>query len=66
LLLTAVLLHVDVDRKAIAPAADMSCSNRSISPARGAHSSKPTARRGCGAKWDRQTDRQTDGHRIVA
>ena len=56
---------VDVDRKAAAPAADAPCSNQSISPVRWAHSSKPAAPRGCGAIWDGQTDRQTDGHRIV-
>jgi len=50
---------VDVDRKATAPAADAPCSNRSISPAIGGHSSKPAAYRGCGTKWDRQTDRGT-------
>jgi len=48
---------VDVDRKAAAPAADAPCSNQSISPVRGAHSSKPAARRGCGAIWDGQRDR---------
>jgi len=35
---------VDMDRKAAAPV-------------RGAHSSKPAARCGCGAIWDGQTDR---------
>ena len=43
---------VDMDRKAAAPAADVPCSNRPISPALGAHSSKRTMG---------QTDRQTDG-----
>jgi len=51
----------DIDRKAAAPAADAPCSNRSISPVCGAHSSKPAARRGCGAR----RGGQTDGHRIV-
>ena len=50
---------VDMERKATAPAADVPCSNRSISPAIGGHSSKPAACRGCGTKWDRQTDRGT-------
>jgi len=37
------------------------CSNRWIFPPRRAHSSKPAA---AGLlPWDRQTDRQTDGHR---
>jgi len=31
-----------------------------ISPSRRAHSSKPTARRGCDARRERQTDGQTD------
>ena len=34
---------------------------RSTSPARRAHSSKPT----CGARWDIQTNERTGGHRIV-
>jgi len=51
---------VDMDRKAAAPAADTPCSSRSISSACGTHSSKPAARRGCGARWDRETDRRTD------
>jgi len=41
---------------------------RSTSPAsRHAHTNKPnTARLGCGARWDRQTNRRvTDGHRVV-
>jgi len=38
------LLLIAVDRKADAPAADAPCSNRSISPACEAHSSKPAAR----------------------
>jgi len=37
-------------------AAGAPCSNRSILPACRAHSSKPAACRGCGAKWDRGTD----------
>jgi len=41
---------VDMDRKAAAPAADTPCSNRSMSAARWAHSSKPAARRGCGTR----------------
>ena len=52
---------VDMDRKTTAPVADAPCSNRSTSPARGNHSSKPAAHRSCGARRDRQTDR----HRIV-
>ena len=49
LLLTGVFLRArraaaDMDREAAASAADAPCSNRSISPARGAHSSKPAAR----------------------
>ena len=47
---------VDIDQKAAVPAADALCSNRSISPASRAHSSKPTAHHGCSARWDRQTD----------
>jgi len=57
-LLTLVADHraaVDMDRKVAAPAADAMCSNRSISPACRAHSSKPTTC--CGTRWDRQTDR---------
>jgi len=38
---------VDKDRKARAAI------DRSISPARRAHSSKPAASRCCGARWDR-------------
>jgi len=41
---------VDMDRKAAAPAAEAPCSNRSISAARWAHSSKPAARHGCGTR----------------
>jgi len=54
---------VDVDRKAAAPAEDALCSNRSISPACRAHSSKPAARCTRLGHTDRQTktDRQTDG-----
>ena len=62
LLLTYLLTAVDIDRKAAAPAADAPCSNRSIWPARGAHSSKPVAR-SCSERMgqtDRQTDRPTD------
>jgi len=54
---------VDMDRKAAAPAADAPCSNRSISPARRAHSSKPAAR--CCSGQMGQTDGRTDGHRTV-
>jgi len=53
---------VFMDRKAAAPAADAPCSSRSISPARGAHSSKPAALRGRGARWDRQTDEMSIAH----
>ena len=35
------------------------CSNRSISPGRRAHSSKPDAA-ACGGKWDERTNRETD------
>ena len=45
---------VDMNQKAAAPAAYMTCSNRSTSPARRAHSSKPATCR-C-TRWDRQTD----------
>jgi len=45
---------VDMDQKAAVPAADALCSNRSISPASRAHSSKPTAHHGYSARWDRQ------------
>jgi len=43
------------------------CSNRSISPTRRAHSSKPAARCCSGrmGQRDGQTDRQTDRHRTV-
>ena len=54
---------VDIDRKAAAPAADAPCSNRSISPARRAHSSKPAAR--CCSRRMGETDGQTDGHGIA-
>ena len=53
---------VFMDRKAAAPAADAPCSSRSISPARGAYSSKPAALRGRGARWDRQTDEMSIAH----
>ena len=49
---------VDMDRKAVAPAADAPCSNRSISPARGAHSSKPAAHC-CSGRQMKQTDGRT-------
>jgi len=42
-------------REAATPAADALCSNQSISPARGAHSSKPAACRKYGARCSRQT-----------
>ena len=53
---------VDVGRKVpvAAPAADAPCSNRSTSPARGTHSSKPAAA-ACSGRMMGQTDRQTDG-----
>ena len=41
---------VDMDLKATSPAADALCSNRSILPAYRAHSSKPAAHHGCGAR----------------
>jgi len=52
------LAAVDVAREAAAPAADAPCSNRSMSPARGAHSSKPAAAAAQNAT-DRRTDRRT-------
>ena len=45
-----------LDRKTAELAAEAPRSNRSISPARWAHSSKPATR----CRWDRHTDRQTD------
>ena len=56
---------INTDRNAAAFAADTPCSNRSIglSRARGAHNSKPAARRCCAARW---TDRQTDGRPTVS
>ena len=51
---------VDMDGKVTAPAAAAPCSNRSISNTRAAISSKPAARRGSGARWDKQADGQTD------
>jgi len=48
---------VDMDRQEASPAADAPCSNRSISPARGAHSSKPPAEQD---GTDRQRDGRTD------
>ena len=50
-----------LDRKTAELAAEAPRSNRSISPARGAHSSKPATR----CRWDRHTDRQTDRHLVV-
>jgi len=50
-------IAVDTDQKAAAPAADAPCSNRLISPACGARSSKPAAAQ------DRID--YTDEHRIV-
>ena len=44
---------VDMHRKVVVPAVDVLCSNWSISPAHGAHSSKPTACHSCSAGWDR-------------
>jgi len=52
------LAAVDVAREAAAPAADAPCSNRSMSPARGAHSSKPAAAAAQNAT-DRRADRRT-------
>ena len=55
--------YVAVNATLLAFAAGAPCSNRSISPARRAHSSKRAARRAAAAQdgTDRQTDRQTDG-----
>ena len=39
-------------------------SNRSISPVHRAHNSNPQQRSATG-EWEKQTDRQTDGHRTV-
>ena len=47
---------VDIGRKATTPAADAQCSNRSISPARGAHSSKPPRLLRKMGLTDRRTD----------
>jgi len=48
------------DNAALSAFARCCCSNRSISPAGRAHSSKPAAA-ACGGREDRQTDRQTGG-----
>ena len=48
--------YVDMDRKEASHAADAPWSNRWISPARGAHSSKPVARSAAIDRLDRQTD----------
>ena len=48
---------VDMDRKAAASAVDAPCSNRSMSPACGAHSSKPAARRDCGTRSAKNVNR---------
>jgi len=49
-----LLSKLILDRKTAALAADAPCSNRLISHACGAHSSKPAAR--CQVRWDRHTD----------
>ena len=50
---------VDMDQKAATSAADVPCSNRSISPMYRAHSSKPATLL---QQLMNETDRQTDGH----
>jgi len=54
------LLAFAAERRAAAPLLLGARRCRSISPARRAHSSKPAARRGCGTRRNRQTDRRTD------
>ena len=57
---------VDMDQKAATSAADVPCSNRSISPMYRAHSSKPaTLLQQLMNETDRQTDRQMDTHHNV-
>ena len=52
---------VDMDRKSAAPAPDAPYSNRSTSPARAAHGSKPAPHAvAAGQDGDRQTGRLTD------
>jgi len=48
------------DRRAAAAVLLGACRCRSISPARRTRSSKPAARRGCGARWDKQRYRRTE------
>jgi len=62
-----ILLAFAVEHRAAAPLLLRPTARRfqSIFPASRAHSSKPAARRGCGATAQDGTDRRADGHLIV-